>query len=378
MEPNQNDSYNADATVSEKKPLTHLVLGLGLVLVLLIGAWWWISQGGQSQRAYQNALELSTSGVDQEPLRSYFVEQVAAGVNDATTRSAIYWITHRYFDNGGDIYEIHDYIESDPNLAFIKEAETYFPDVFERIKTTRVENYSLDSLIALLAYYEAIDNNGYGNLAIWGLAANKYAEQALENQPQLADNAEIAANRAKWVELTTRKVQYFLSKADNYIVKNTTETGNWEELRQKGDITDEDLLVGLNQYAAAVLHMRGTKTPVLSVKDPIEVFEHTSQFSLNYVPRLYLFTNYLYASALVRGKFATTENVAVPMNRVLEYIRGNEVWRQSGSIYRILGAKDSREAGLFAHKTVKQVAFYSPAFKAWLLENDWTEADLTL
>ena len=132
----------------------------------------------QASNDFRTSPEQSVGGVDPKPLQNLFAEKVKKGVNDSDTKSAVYWITHRYFDNGGDIYEIYDFVESHPEVVFLKEAEKVYPTIFADIKERKVGNYTRDSLLALMAYYEVIDRYGYADIAVWGMAANKFAELA--------------------------------------------------------------------------------------------------------------------------------------------------------------------------------------------------------
>ena len=56
---------------------------------------------------YRSALQSSVGGEDPKPLQDFFIEKVKSGTKDNEAKSAIYWIVHRYFDNGGNIYEIY-------------------------------------------------------------------------------------------------------------------------------------------------------------------------------------------------------------------------------------------------------------------------------
>ena len=90
-------------------------------------------------------------------LQNFFLNDIRNGVNDKYTKSDIYFITHRFFDNGGNIYEIYDYVEANPELTFLKEAENIYPGIFKLIKERKLEPYATDSgYYAYLAYVEVI------------------------------------------------------------------------------------------------------------------------------------------------------------------------------------------------------------------------------
>lgn len=323
---------------------------------------------------YSSALQKNMDGSDPKALQDFLVTQIKNNVNDDKTKSAIYWITHRYFDNGGNINEIYDFIESHPEVAFLKEAERLYPDIFADIKTHTETHYSRNSLIALLSYYEVIDANGYANLAIWGLAANKYAEQAFLNSPNITDSSERAIERAEYRDRMLKSAQYFVNASEAYIINNTMRTGNLDDLISS-DIQINDLLVGLNQYASALAYLIGmghTEPSAFSIK---EIFEFSSQLAQDKVPSLYFFTNYLYATALVQTGNVTFEDVSVPLGRVIDYANDNPQLINTGSLGRLVNAKNGSEVSVFSHDNAIKLANLDPNFKSWLQQNGWQDKD---
>lgn len=330
---------------------------------------------------FRPSLQQSVGGADVEPLQDYFAEKVAGGEKDDEAKSAIYWITHRYFDNGGDIYEIYDFIQERPAIAFLNDAEALHPEIFAGIKAREVANSSLDSLLALLAYYEIIDRDGYGDLALWGMAANRYAELAYQalnfdkrRQIPEADYEAEQERAINFVDYSISKAQYFVELSKEFLFANTRETGTINDLN-KLEVIPDDLLVGLNQYAAAIENLKSAGVVIYSPFTTSEIYEFNYELAKTKVPRLYFFTNYLYASSLVYGGGATAESVALPLSRAVEYTQTTDraEWRKSVS--RVINAKTADEPGMYAYETVKTLASLSPEFKAWLTKEGWTESD---
>ena len=320
------------------------------------------------------AITKSVSG-DPRPLQDFMANQIASGVNDDATKAAVYWVAHRYFDNGGNIYEIYDFIETTPAVAFLKKAEAIYPEIFATIRTTEVRNWSYESLMALLAYYETIDRAGYADIGIWSTTANKYAEQAYKNIPNANDTPEFAIERKKYFDMVASRSYGFLRKAHAFIVNKTMKTGTFEDLKGLPDtMLKDNILVGLNQYASAIQNLKGAGAEYPTGISPIDLFEFNSKYAEEFVPRLYLFTNYLYATALVYGGDATVETVALPLGRAVAYMReqNNE---GPATIQRIINSKTSGESGVFQYSTTKKLAELSPEFKAWLMDSGWTAAD---
>jgi hypothetical protein len=247
--------------------------------------------------------------------------------------------------------------------------------VFEAVKARTVTSYSRESLLALLAYYEAIDAYGYANIAIWGLAANKYSEQAYMNQPNVADTPEIAEQRARYYSDMLNRAKMFVLRSESYLINQTLKTGTLEDLKDP-DLNVNDLVVGLNQHASALANLQGLGSGDGSAFPFAEIFEYTSNLTSTEVQRLYFFTNYLYATALVQSKTATAENLATPLDRVIEYANANaSEWRPGGSIERVVSSKNTREASVFSYEIAKQLATLYTPFKIWLVENGWDESD---
>ena len=125
---------------------------------------------------------MSLLGGDPKKLQNLFLEDIKNGKNDKFTKSAAYFITHRFFDNGGNIYEIYDYINAHPELAFLKEAEKIYPNIFDQIHKRTLPSIYVDrSYYAYLAYVEILNKHGYSDIAALGTAANQYAKLAHNN-----------------------------------------------------------------------------------------------------------------------------------------------------------------------------------------------------
>jgi hypothetical protein len=328
------------------------------------------------QKDFAVALTDSTTAGDAVALQDFFVEKVKEGSKSNETISSIHWITHRYFDNGGDIYELYDFINEHPEIAFLKNAEEFYPDIFEKIRNGTLEKtYSFESIAALLSYYKVIDESGYGGIALWGTAANKHSEQALYTFKKAGSLEAMAPKDKEYFDYAARMAMKYAKKANFYIYTNTQKTYTLEDLRLVSDIIPDDLLVGLNQYASAVQNLRGAGIEFATNYDPVEIFDFNSQYALDFVPRLYFFTNYLHASSLVNAGKATPESVALPLARCIEYAEQNTEWRPAGSIYRVINAKTSNESSLFSADIVRALAAESTPFKDWLTKNGWKESD---
>ncbi|GEM_PF-3137251 len=369
-----------------KKKIVTLFTVVAVVLVIIIGYLFYkknnvppVINSPVTQSEFRSTLQDSVGGKDPKPLQEFFVKKIKSGVNDNETKSAIYWITHRYFDNGGDIYEIYNFVNSHPEVAFLKEAEKIYPTSFEKIKTSKVEPFSADSVLALLAYYEAIDSHGYASLAVWGIAANKYSEFAymankayLKNPTKQYAEGEVSLRRSRGEMI--EKAMFFINKAQEYLIVYTPETHTLADLN-KVNIIPDDLLVGLNQYASAVENLKSVGMNIYTPFEPAAIYEFNTTLASTKVPRLYFFTNYLYATSLVYAGEATKENVKVPLSRALEYVAKTAPTNRSKSVSRVIMSKVNKETSLYNYEVTKKLASLNGDFKYWLQQNGWSDAD---
>ena len=366
------------------KKISPKIIGItfGVVLVFVFGGYYAqnrIAINKVSDESFRKNLQMSVGGEDPKPLQEFFVEKVKRGVNDDATKSAIYWIAHRFFDNGGNIYEIYDFVNTHPEVAFLKEAEKVYPPIFAEIRSKKVTNYSGNAILALLAYYEVIDRHGYASLAVWGMAANKYSEFAyVSKQEYLRDpnkkypKGEMSP-RVKSA-LMLEKSMYFANKVNQYlfqVVGTKREIGSLLTIKMIPD----DLLVGLNQYGSSLQNLKSLGMVFDTPFSAAELYEFNNSLAEKTVPRLFFFTNYLYASSLVYGGSATVENVRVPLSRALSYVNSTPKSQWRGSVSRVIGSKTAHETSMYNYDVAKKLATLNQDFKAWLMKNGWTQQD---
>ena len=376
--------------LSDVSPLTKKIIALGLVFFVFLALGFLIKNNKEVKAPvkkqdptsiadveYSKALLLSVGGADIVPLQDYVAKRIKEGINDNLTKSAIYWVTHRYFDNGGNINEIYDFVKVHPEVSFMKDAEKVYPDIFAKIEAKKVENYSMDSILALLAYYNAIDAHGYANIAIWGLAANKYSELAY----RATKNADFGKgtlsknDKTRFRGQMIEKAMYYMKMSDQYVTRTSLATQSLESLKSQG-LRDEDLLVGLNQYASAIQHLKGVGIITQHPFSPSQLYEFNVKFALEKVPRLYFFTNYLYATSLIVAGEVSQVSVKIPLDKVVEYGEANkDDLKPKGSVMRVINSKTAGEASIFSVSNTRKLASVHEGFKKWLIKNGWAQTD---
>ena len=323
---------------------------------------------------YESLLKNNPSG-----LQNSFVEDIKSGVNSGETKSAIYFITHRFFDNGGNIYEIYDYIESHPELSFLKEAEGIYPDVFEQIKEKKLPSiYTYSAFYAYLAYVEVLNKYGYADVATLATAANQYAGNLYFKTvltKEMEENGE--ASRLKDVSRDLKKSLDFLNMSGGDVEKIL------DGKLTSDDMPSRDILVGLNQYASALRYLEALGVKATSTKTSREVFDFAMDYSARFVLELNIFTSLVNASTLAILDSSTSEEIKIALLPILNFDTKKPNSYKGSVIRKIIQSRFEQKPkeisytrlDLYSKRNALLLASKVPDFKAWLMYNGWVEAD---
>lgn len=326
---------------------------------------------------------------DPKPVQDSFEADIEMRVNDKFTKSDAYFITHRYFDNGGNIYEIFDYVESHPNLAFLKEAESIRPDIFNQIrnKTLTQVPYSTQSLYAVLAYLEILDKYGYADLAALGTLANQYAKTAyfikkksegISQGPDASEMVEENSRMAIFYELKAKESIEKTFKDNGLVLERLKDRAPSLEKKPLKTITGPNLLVGMNQYAAALRYLEVAGTDITVINSPVnasDIFAFNMALSKQFIPELEIFTSLLNASTLSLVSPNSADALKIALQPILDFDTAKT--KPMGIVLGIMNAKDDKFTGLdiYSKKNIKTLGNSVPEFKTWLITNGWTEKD---
>lgn len=348
-------------------------------------------------RINKRAYNASFTGNDPKSLQELFLNDLENGVNDKFTKSDAYFLTHRYFDNGGNAYEIYDYVNSHESLAFLKEAEDIYPGIFEQMrdKTLSPIPYSTSSLYVILAYLEVLDRYGYADAAALGTLANQYAKTAYFTKKKAelnsAKGVDISPVEKSIIEVNTRKAVAFELKAKESLIKTAEENEfALDDLRDRPKVLEEkklegilahNLLVGLNQYAAALRYLEAAGADISVVGTPVsaaDIFAFNMVFSKQFVPELEIFTSLLNASTLSLVSPDSIDALRIALLPILDFDTAET--KPFGIIIGIIDAKNSKFTGLdiYSRINITTLANKVPEFKAWLMLNGWGEGDFRL
>jgi len=334
------------------------------------------------ERDRNEAYNASTFRNDPTIIQNSFVEDLKNGLNDKNTKSDAYFILHRFFDNGGNIYEIYDFVNSHPELAFMKEAEAIYPDIFKQIQAKELPKIAVDrAKYAHLAYLEVLYKHGYADIATLGTAANQYAKVAYFSTTYAKEMPkQEGERRTRFVKRDIKKSLYFIEASKN-------EVKDILEGRISGEATPRDVLVGLNQYAAAIRYLKTVKGVTteasISPKSTYEIFRFTLDYSKRYVPELNLFTSLLDASTMALLEGDRSADIKKALYPILDLDLKKIKISERGIITKVLDTKleqrpsdiEDVNLDLYGKTNTLRLAKKVPEFKTWLMSNGWTESD---
>lgn len=360
---------------SVKKLVSFVAIAIIFALVgMILSAWYVKYQRDSRVENHQEAYKSSLLRNDPAQLQTLFAEDVAKGINDQYTRSAAFWILHRYFDNGGNVFEIHDFIASKPQLAFINtEAEQIYPQNFQWLKDgTLPRTYATRAKYVMLAYLEVLDNHGYGTPASRGMLAQQYAFEALYSIKVPKDFPEGFDHKAFRENAQQKAVKYLkLSSQDVADIIDGKITTN--------NMPARDILLSVDQYGAATRYLARQNVVVTGlIKTANEAFDFATPYARQSVPELYLFTNYLNASTqLYDPKNASEESIRQALFPFYTFALPKEQRRPGNIVDRIINSKSQTydSIDLYGKTNALWLASIVPEYKEWLIANGWDKEE---
>lgn len=316
------------------------------------------------EQKFSSDVTKSVIGDNPKALQKTFLADVKSGRNDKMVKAAGYFITHRYFDSKGNVYEIYDYSHSDPALSFLTKAEAEYPEIFSKIKAGTLDHhFTEEGNLAYLAYLEVLVSEGYGDIAALGTGANQYAKYGYISEK--TSGYKISKKAKESIE----KSLFFAERASP-LAREIVKDG------QKIDLFYPDsLVIGLNQYAFALRYYKVMGIPFVSEVSPEEIFAFTTSYAPKNAPIFAIFTYYINTVSLVVAG-ATDKEVSAAVAPFLEQANRVKVPKAYSVVDRVLKARTEVEKeGVYSKENVVGVALKSVEFKAWLLANGWVESD---
>ncbi len=319
-------------------------------------------------------------GADSTTLLDWFDQDVRNGMNDELTKSCLYAVMNRYFQNGGNIYEISGYVNDRPSLTFLRKASVLYPALFQLISDRELPSTaSPGSLLAYLAYLEVLERNGYAGVALRSTAAHQYAQLAsiASQEPGLLNPG---INVTQNILMKQNKALFFMDAAQEDIALIVSGQAN--------TISIHDSVSGLRHYAVALRYLDAMGVEFRSPKTAREIFAVCARMIReNETASLGPFSGLLDASSLLFDAGSSFDEVRAALHPILEMEPNVQSKRRC--IRRILLAKEQalrmsdknsqlmrrREFGVFGKRNILSLAQKVPEFRVWLKDGGWTEAD---
>lgn len=329
---------------------------------------------------YERAVQENLSG-NPKKIKNFFLKDIRNGVNDEYTRSVIFLIINRYITNGGNVYEISDYVESNYELSFLKEAEVIYPKVFEGLKKRNLQlTYSDRGMYVYLAYLETLVKNDYGNIAIYGTLIGQYAKSAyfknmIVNEKLRGEAVEYPNYSQEEINNDTEKALVFIDKYRDTIVHSMNSTSSLNQVKSR------DLLEGVTQYASGLRYLEQKASSSVYSKESREMFNSATVFSYHFVKDYYLLVSLSNASTLLLLSSSTSNELRNAIYPFLSFDSTKD--KLNGVTARIIAAKYQNPQSKFASlnidskKNIISIGNRVPEFKKWLIYNGWGETDFS-
>ncbi len=322
--------------------------------------------------------------MDPQALQILFEADVRSGSKDEHVKSHAYFLLNRYFNTGGNIYEIYDYVNSRPSLAFMKQAENIYPPVFQSIRDRALPStFSTEGMYAYLAYIEALDRAGYAGVVARSTAAHEYAQMAyaVTKQPeQLSPGVNVTQN----IQFKINKALFFAEAARDDVAGIVDGTVTSDEILRR------DMVVGLSHYAVAMRYFQALGVEFTSPKTSAETFDFSMREAKRDFPSLEPFTSLLNASSLLLDEASTAEEVKIALEPLLRVDMANTDVSQINTLRRIVESRNEetrylkgtttalQKLDVFGKANIRSLAIKVPEFRTWLMSAGWTVGDFSV
>lgn len=347
-----------------------LFLFLLSLLVTLYCQFFWVWRNYQGRSLFKKDIFFA---------QDFFVSDRAKNINDQYTKQSAYLIMQRYIRNGGNIYELYNYVNSHPELVFLREAEDIYPEAFRMIQGKRRPSYYTDEgMYVYLAYSEVLDRYGYANDSLLSAMSYRYAQMAYYEKIIAEDKAQgRSLNYPDYPDderrMNLEKAIFFAQKIEPDVLKM---------VRGEADIATEpssDIVGSTVQYAFALRYLESLGVHSFPPEMSSEVFGFALEYSRKFVPSLYFDTVLSNAVTLL---LASPKDSGEIRNAIFPFL-GFRVANDNPNVVigRILRSRVEvpharyGDLSIYSRQNIISLAEKVPEFKSWLISNGWSDAD---
>lgn len=380
---NNTNSNKQPQSTGENLKSRYVVYALIIIAIIAIGcsSFFIFTRYQEKKRndSYKESVASSTQNNDPESLKALIKEDLQNGINDEYTRSLMYYLSHRYFDNGGNIYEIYDFVNETSEVSFLKEAEGVFPRSFEKIKNKELPiTKNTHGMLALLAYLEVMHKHGYADIASTATAAHEYILLAREAARKVKEfelkenrtdeeNAELTKQK-DWFRGYSERSLYFFDVSREILTSK-----NLLNIDVVQGITHNDRVIGFNHTAATMRYYKTLDVRYFSSFSAEQLFELSELYARKHITTVLFIGLYMNASTLVSVGEGNDARISQILNPILS--RAKSQIKADSIPDKILRAKIyAVRSGYFSVNNVVNIAKNSSTFKEWLLKK-WRRLD---
>jgi hypothetical protein len=295
------------------------------------------------------------------------------------TSSRAYDFVHQYVTNGGNIYEIYDYIHSHLELGFLNEAESMYPDVFTQIEKRQLPHtYSDRGMYAYVAYLEVLYLHSYDDITIVGELAYEYSKFAYYQEMIGEDKR--AGKSLNYPDYSSIETEALKERARRYIeIANTLAKDIMADSFLYSMIATPEAFESFVAYASALRFYETFDSNFSNDPTAKTVFEFATAYALKtHLSEVYLPVYLKNASTQILFKspdITELQSTLSPFysNQIkindLPFVKKMFAAKYTPSVSRF------GDLNILSYKNLQKLGLLVPEFKTWLIENGWTEND---
>jgi hypothetical protein len=325
----------------------------------------------QKKEIMQTTVELPSDNVK-------LLSLLSDRINNEDTKEFLYNFVMQYFKNGGNIYEVYDYVNSHNELDFLHEAEALNPQVFDAIKQRELPfTYSDRGMYATLAYVEIIELHGYGGLAAKSTLFHEYAKMAYYKETIISDK--INGRSLEYPNYSKKDVNEDVAKSLQFMALASTSVSTFVQ-NDFSIVTKypENDVKALVQYAVGLRYLEAMNKISKQQNTSSKVFSFAIKYSHINAKKMYLYASLSNAVSLSYSKEVNKNEVR---NAVYPFFSTYTAKQDVGIAKAVIDSKfttsPSRfgDLGIYSYENIKLLASLVPEFKQWLISKGWNDVD---
>ncbi len=315
---------------------------------------------------------------------TFFKQQLLSDINfyrnDGYTKTYAFLLIEQYINNGGDIYEVSNFIQRNEELSFLNKAQDLCPEQFARLFKNDIyhSGYSDGAFCVYLAYLETLNTSKYGSFISNSVLAYQYAKDAYFKKFIRASQQQGVFT--EYPEYSEDAINNALSKSKSAIRSDSENVATFLQTQTTPrGMTTYSYVKGLIAYATALRYLEGMGVSTEAAPSSESIFKYVVEFSKEQLPSLY----YTAVLSDVTSLLLLLNVSQAQLEKSLSPIVGFDVATEprNSLIQKVLFSRyemDSSPASdllITSKKNVLELSRRSLNFKTWLIKNGWDVKD---